>query len=476
MKKGIFLFQRDLRIQDNTAIMQMIQDGYKIIPLFILDPAQVEAHAYFSEPALWFMKNSLSELAADVARNGGKLYFEYGPAEKIILQFMEETGSSDLFYNRDYTPFSRERWERISRLVKQSGNKIHECCDLLLNEPETILTNDGKPYSVFTPYFRKCRMYPFVHKSSYDCKNIFADFSEGKGIELLDKIRPVAPVNPHWIGGRREALGRLKKIESLVDYTNTRDFPAMDGTSDISAHLKFGTISIREVYAAIAEYHGESHPLIRQLYWRDFFTQIAWYYPAVFGESFHKEYDDIVWGNSSEKFARWCAGETGFPIVDAGMRQLNETGYMHNRVRMIAASFLVKDLHVDWRKGEKYFASKLMDYDPAVNNGNWQWAASTGCDAQPWFRIFNPWLQQKKFDKDSLYIKKWIPELKDVESSFINNLYETEDRKFLIKDYPLPVCDHSVESRTSKSIYKNTLLLKHEVNSDNKKIKLDVIQ
>ena len=249
-------------------------------------------------------------------------------------------------------------------------------------------------------------------------------------------------------GGRKEALHLLKNIAHLKNYKEIRNFPALAGTTHLSAHNKFGTVSIREVYQTIVKCFGKTHTLINELYWRDFFTHILYHFPHVLGEAFHKKYNDIRWENNKNFFKKWCLGMTGFPIVDAGMRELNQTGYMHNRVRMIVASFLVKDLHIDWRWGEKYFAQQLIDYDPAVNNGNWQWAASTGCDAQPYFRIFNPWRQQVQYDPDCVYIKKWLPELINISPKIIHELYKNK-----MNGYPQPLVDHAIASQFSKKMY-----------------------
>ncbi len=216
-------------------------------------------------------------------------------------------------------------------------------------------------------------------------------------------------------------------------------------------HNKFGTVSIREVFHLVKKELSQNHPLIRQLYWRDFFTTIAWCYPHMFGHAFQRKFDQLPWNTSNADFKRWCAGMTGFPLVDAGMRQLNQTGFMHNRARLIVGSFLVKDLHIDWQWGEKYFAQHLIDYDPAVNNGNWQWIASTGCDHQPYFRIFNPWLQQKKFDPDCVYIKRWVPELRNKDPKIIHTWY---NQKHPANGYPVPMLDHAKESIVTKELYK----------------------
>jgi deoxyribodipyrimidine photo-lyase len=243
----------------------------------------------------------------------------------------------------------------------------------------------------------------------------------------------------------------LKGIAVLKDYQVKRDIPSLDATSHLSSHHKFGTVSIREVYHAAVKHLGRDHTLVQELHWRDFFTHIAHHFPYVFGQSFDDRYEQLPWSQDQKRFKAWCDGLTGFPIVDAGMRQLNTTGFMHNRVRMITASFLVKDLHIDWKWGERYFASKLVDYDPAVNNGNWQWAASTGCDHQPYFRIFNPWLQQKRFDPECLYIKKWVEELKDVPVPVIHSWHEEHVWKGA---YLKPMVDHSKQAEAAKQMFK----------------------
>jgi deoxyribodipyrimidine photo-lyase len=253
-------------------------------------------------------------------------------------------------------------------------------------------------------------------------------------------------------GGHEEAISLLRKIKTLENYHEIRNIPAINGTSKLSAHNKFGTLSIREVYSAIVHYFGQEHTLIKELYWRDFFTHIQFHFPHVLGHAFQKKFEHVKWSQNEKHFLSWCEGKTGFPIVDAGMRELNATGYMHNRVRMITACFLVKDLHIDWRWGEKYFAQKLVDYDPAVNNGNWQWAASTGCDAQPYFRIFNPWLQQKKFDPQCLYIKRWIPELVTVDVKTIHSL--EKNRETIITNYPSPMINHDKERKITIQLYR----------------------
>jgi deoxyribodipyrimidine photo-lyase len=256
-------------------------------------------------------------------------------------------------------------------------------------------------------------------------------------------------------GGRKEGLKILKHITDFEEYEKIRDIPAYN-TTLLSAHLKFGTLSPRETYHHMQSLGRKAHTgLIRQLYWRDFWYHIAYFYPHVFGNAFHEKYNNLTWKQDEKGFKAWCNGTTGFPIVDAGMRQLNETGFMHNRVRMIVASFLIKDLHIHWLRGEQYFAQKLVDYDPCVNNGNWQWVASTGCDPQPYFRIFNPWLQQRKYDPACTYIKRWIPELKDVSTNAIHAWYKDKNR--IESSYPAPILDHDVERGKTLAMYKAVL-------------------
>lgn len=253
-------------------------------------------------------------------------------------------------------------------------------------------------------------------------------------------------------GGRAQSLKILANLKKHKNYAQERNIPAQDATTHLSASHKFGTISIRESYHTIKKDLGARTQLVKELYWRDFFTYVAFHNPRVFGNPYREKYDDLSWSTSKKNFQAWCEGKTGFPLVDAGMRELNTTGWMHNRVRMVVASFLVKDLHINWLWGERYFAQQLVDYDPSVNNGNWQWSASTGCDAQPYFRIFNPWTQQKRFDPNSEYIKKWIPELKKIDSKIINTWFK--DTHPEIAGYPKPMLDHDTERKITLAHYR----------------------
>ena len=452
--KSLFIFRRDLRTQDNRGLSEACKQSNQVIACFIFDPKQVsEKNPYRSMNAIQFMLVSLQELNMQIKSKGGRLYFFYGDTPKIIKQLIISQKINAVFANRDYTPFSLKRDEALEKICIQNDCVFSSHNDLLLHEPEEIMTGNGTPYSIFNAFYKRALTLLVQETELKISGNFFnKSISHSYTTEIFKKI--LAEYNKNiWVkGGRVEALRLLKSITKLAAYTRTHDFPELP-TSYLSAHLKFGTISIREAYWTITKKLGRGHALLRQLYWRDFFTHVAYHSPFVFGQAFHEKYNILPWKNDKKNFKAWCTGTTGFPIVDAGMRQLNKTGWMHNRVRMIVASFLIKDLHIDWRWGEQYFAQQLVDYDPAVNNGNWQWVASTGCDAQPYFRIFNPWLQQLKFDKQCHYIKRWVPELKSVDPKLIHTLHNPKNKP--INGYPRPIVDHAKESKITKLIYKN---------------------
>ncbi|MDD5114982.1 MAG: deoxyribodipyrimidine photo-lyase [Methylobacter sp.] len=444
---SLFIFRRDLRIHDNTALNEALRLSEQVLTCFIFDPAQIEPHPYQSKPALQFMLQSISDLQQQLQAVGGSLALYRQAPEHVIRELVVQHNIQAVFINRDYTPFSRRRDYALAELCNELDIALHCLPDALLNEPEQAVKNDRTPYKVFTAFYNNARQFPVPLPTALTQHN-FLKISTA----LPDPFAAVPlTLNPAVMpGGRGHALAILAAIEQCADYLNTRDFPAQDATSKLSAHLKFGTCSVREAYYSITHQLGTEHPLQRQLYWRDFFTHIAYHFPQVFDHAFVDRFATVQWDNNQEYFQTWCQGTTGFPIVDAGMRELNATGFMHNRVRMIVASFLVKDLHINWRWGERYFAQHLVDYDPCVNNGNWQWAASTGCDAQPYFRIFNPWRQQEKFDPDCQYIVRWLPELSQASAKSIHQW----DKRQLACDYPAPMLDHAYESQIAKQRYK----------------------
>lgn len=446
---SLFIFRRDLRIQDNQALLKALTLSEHVITCFIFDPQQIgSANSYRSSNSIQFMLHSLTELAQEFRQRDGRLYFFAGHPEDVLRKIAAKISLGALFVSKDYTPFSTQRDKLMEKFCTKNNIDFYQVDDVLLHAPEHVTKKDGMFYSIFTPFYKKARLLPVAQPHKNTAKNYFTK-------KLIPEKNPATVLTGKNTklfrhGGRKEALNILKSLHKYKEYLNTRDIPALP-TTGLSAHLKFGTISVREVYYTIIEKLGKAHPLLRQLYWRDFFTHIAYHRPDVFGSAFYKQYNHLVWNKSEKDFEKWCTGTTGFPLVDAGMRQLNTTGYMHNRVRMVVASFLVKDLHIDWRKGEKYFAQQLVDYDPALNNGNWQWVASTGCDAQPYFRIFNPWLQQKKFDPEALYIKRWLPELKNIPVKDIHTWYKREKP---LKQYPLAMLNHSAEAAYAIQLFK----------------------
>lgn len=447
-KKTLFIFRRDFRLEDNTGLIYALKNSETVIPAFILTPAQIDHNPYLSDHCLKFMIESLLDLEEQLKGKGSKLYIFKGDPEKILAKCIAELSIDALVINRDYTPYSIQRDKKLEKVCKAEDIAFHSFDDILLHPPEDTLKKDGTPYSIFTPYFRNASKLEIPAPTSNRNHNYFhgrISFAENKSFLL--KILP--DVNNVFKGGRMESLKILKKLSSFTEYKTLRDFPAEDYSTHLSAYLKFNVCSPREVCRHLE--HDDD--LVRSLYWRDFFTGIGYFFPQVFKGCFHAKYDKLKWSNNKKDFKKWCEGKTGFPIVDAGMRQMNETGFMHNRVRMIVASLLVKDLHIDWRWGEKYFAQTLIDYDPAVNNGNWQWVASTGCDAQPYFRIFNPWNQQKKFDPECDYIKKWVPELDDLPPKIIHAWHEEKHHSQC--NYPAPIANHETAAKKALRTYKS---------------------
>ena len=451
-QKSLFIFRRDLRLHDNTALNEALGLSKLVLPCFIFDPRQINPHPYQSKPALQFMMQSLLDLQQQLQASGGTLGLYHDTPEQVIQRLVVEHKIEAVFINRDYTPFSQQRDHELALICQKLEIPLHISSGALLTEPEQAVKTDQTPYKVFTAFYNNARQFPVTLPEALKNNHFLSPVSEF----TIDQLDPaVTDINPAiMVGGRTQALTILEHIGDQSDYLNTRDFPAQDSTSKLSAHLKFGTCSVREVYYTIVEELGAEHPLLRQLYWRDFFTHIAYHFPRVFGRPFLDKFAQLQWHNNRDYFNAWAEGRTGFPIVDAGMRELNTTGFMHNRLRMIVASFLVKDLHISWRWGERYFAQHLVDYDPCVNNGNWQWAASTGCDAQPYFRIFNPWLQQQKFDVDCQYIYHWIPELKSFPAKTIHQW----DKKHQAGEYPAPIIDHAHESQLTKAWFKESII------------------
>jgi deoxyribodipyrimidine photo-lyase len=412
MDINVFIFRRDLRISDNLAFNELLNqtDNHNIYPIFIFNPKQIyeKNNPYFSNNAVQFMIECLDDLDSNIHVN----YYE-GTDLNVLEKIRKKYNIINIAFNRDYTPFSISRDnDLISWCKKYNINVITEE-DYTLFKMGSITNASKKPYQVFTPFYNKCLSMKISKPNTRKLNNInvVKDISGFDKHKYYKKNKLIA-VN----GGRKNAMKRLKI--NMNYYSKRHDYPAFDGTTKLSAYIKFGCISIREVF----NNYLKNKDLCRELIWREFYAHIMYHFPHIIGKSFKKKYDKIKWSNNKEWFKLWCEGKTGYALVDAGMKQLNETGWMHNRVRMIVAMFLTKDLLIDWRWGERYFATKLVDYDPASNNGGWQWSASTGTDAQPYFRIFNPDLQIKKYDSNYEYIKRWNANYMDTPKIVDHNL------------------------------------------------------
>jgi deoxyribodipyrimidine photo-lyase len=402
MDINIFIFRRDLRIEDNIALNSLLQkNNIKILPIFVFNPQQIYAknNEYFSNNAVQFMIESLEDLEKSIHIN----YYE-GNDLDILKKLSKKYNIKCIAFNKDYTPFARKRDDIIADWCKDQEIKLITEEDYTLFPMGSILNGSNRPYQVFTPFYRTCKKQrvnrPFTEKIKSN--DIIIDVKSFNKRRYYEENKDISVR-----GGRKLGLIRLKN--SMKNYTKTRDLPSLEGTTRLSAYIKFGCVSMREVY----HNYSKNTALQRELIWREFYAHIMYHFPHIIGNSFKQKYDKVKWSNNKEWFTKWCNGETGFALVDAGMNQLNQTGWMHNRVRMVVAMFLTKDLLIDWRWGEKYFATKLVDYDPASNNGGWQWSASTGTDAQPYFRIFNPDLQIKKYDREHEYIQRWNPKYKE---------------------------------------------------------------
>ena len=475
---SIFIFHRDLRLYDNIGFINTlkysISNSYKILPIFIFTPQQIDKkkNKYFSNNSIQFMIECLYDLNNEL---NSKLRYFYGENTNVLDKIYKDINSKNtdkndnkiksIHYNIDYTPFAIKRDKEIKEWCKKKEIECFEYSDYLLSDMGDFLKNDGTPYEKYTPFknnaknivkknggIKKCQNY------KKDDLNIYNYFNSNDIV--IKKINKMYNVNPNILvkGGRQNALLKLKNINDFAKYGSERNL-LQKQTTELSSYIKFGSISIREVYHKIVELFGVNHVLIDQLYWREFYYYIAYYFNRVLkGESLKLKYNNIIWRNNKKMFKAWTNGMTGFPVVDAGMRQLNLTGFMHNRARLITSGVLIKILNIDWRWGERYFANKLTDYDPAVNNGNWQWGSGSGVDSQPYFRIFNPWNQTLNYDPNCIYIKTWIPELKDVPIKDILNWDKCcNNEEYKNIKYPCPIVDYTKERIQIMKTYKKAL-------------------
>lgn len=428
---NIFWFRRDLRLQDNAGLYHALRSGLPVVPIFIFDTTILNALENKADRRVEFIHAALEEIQPALIKMGSSLEVYNDTPAATFTQLLKKYSIKNVFTNHDYEPYAQERDTSIAELLKQNGVSLVTYKDQVVLEKNEVLKDDGKPYTVFTPYSRKWKaVLTDFHLKPYPTEKYFSNFFQQPPMDIpsLESIGFTAADKPFPSKDTDEAL--------IQKYGAQRDFPAINGTSKMGVHLRFGTVSIRKL---AAEAKQLSETWLNELIWRDFYHHILWHFPQVGkGKAFKPEYDRIEWRRDGGEFEKWCQGKTGYPIVDAGMRELNATGFMHNRVRMIVASFLTKHLLLDWRLGEAYFAEKLLDFDLAANNGGWQWAAGSGCDAAPYFRIFNPRLQTEKFDKQLRYIRKWVPEL----DSF---------------DYPKPIVDHEFARKRCLEVYAKAL-------------------
>ncbi len=402
-KVNIFWFRRDLRLQDNAALYHALKDGLPVVPVFIFDKAILDLLEDKADRRVEFIHDAITHLQLQLADLGSSMEVFYDFPTQAFFQLLQNYDVQKVFTNHDYEPYAKERDTAIEQKLVQAGVSMYTYKDQVIFEKDEVVKDDGKPYTVFTPYSRKwkAKLNAFYLKS-YPTENYYTNFYK-QSPQIIPSLKQM--------GFQKVGLtfpSSAAKDEIIIKYKEQRNIPSIEGTSSLGVHLRFGTISIRQLANYVKDMN---ETFLNELIWRDFYHMILWNFPHVgIGKSFKKEYDLIEWRNNEDEFKNWCEGQTGYPIVDAGMRELNTTGFMHNRVRMIVASFLCKHLLIDWRWGEAYFAQKLLDFDLAANNGGWQWAAGSGCDAAPYFRIFNPRLQTEKFDSQLKYIRKWVPE------------------------------------------------------------------
>jgi deoxyribodipyrimidine photo-lyase len=440
---AIFIFRRDYRVNDNTALLKACATHERVHAIFIFDPAQYlkSRNAYFSRNSFQFLIESLVDLQKQL---DGRLSVFDGTPSKVLDTVLKRTEARAVYVNSDVTPFSKSRDEAMAEVCKANGAEFISCDDILINPIGTVLTGSGDYFKVFTPFWRaslKITPPKPVAMTAAALKKIAPAISTAS----IDHYRRYyEPYNPHvpLKGGRTVALKHLASLfPEMCGYERLRNDPTRYATM-LSAINKYGVLSIREVYWTIRTKCGErGTDLIRQLYWRDFYYNIAHYNPQVFRGAWREKFNKVKWADNPEGFRRWCEGRTGVPFVDAGMRQLNKTGFMHNRLRMVVSQFLMKDLGIDWRDGERYFAQLLYDYDPSQNNGGWQWSSGSGNDSQPYFRVFNPYRQSERFDPDAVYIKRWVPELRDVPARDLQD-WEATHKKWESTGYPAPMVIH----------------------------------
>jgi len=455
-ENGLFIFRRDLRIQDNIGLNLALEQCKHIYPIFIFTPEQVtDKNKFKSDNAIQFMIESLDDLQSNIHKQRGNLNTFYGENDTVIKKLINKWNIKAVYFNADITPYAKKRDQSIAKLCEKMKVECVTGQDYYLYEPNAVVTGSGDYYTKFTPYYNKV-LHIKVDTPKYPRQFHFTDVDDSN-ITITDAYLKFTEPNQDILvnGGRENGLKIVNDIGNFKSYGKTRN--ELDTqTTHLSAYLKFGNISVRETYEKMKSKLGLNSDLLRQIIWREFYAQLLYHNPQVLGNPLKEKYGKIKWDKNTKHLNAWKAGMTGFPIVDAGMREMNATGYMHNRARLITASFLIKTLLITWEDGEKYFSQHLTDYDPASNNGNWQWVASTGADSQPYFRIFNPWTQSEKYDTDAIYIKKWIPELQSVPAKAIHN-WNNEWEKYTEVKYPSPIVEYEEQRKLALEMYKKVV-------------------
>jgi deoxyribodipyrimidine photo-lyase len=427
---AIFWYRRDLRLDDNAGLYHALKSGLKVLPVFIFDKNILDRLEDKHDRRVNFIHEQILQIHEKLRTLGSSLLVKYGQPAQVWEDLLQTYHVKAVYTNHDYEPYAKERDEQVKSLLSKHYILFHTFKDQTIFEKDEVTKDDGKPYTVYTPYSRKWlkTVNPF-YLQSYPNEKYFHNFFKINSL-------PIPTLEEMGFQKGNHSFPPIAiQEEKLRKYGDSREFPAIQGTSRLSVHLRFGTVSIREL---ARKGQTLSDKWLNELIWRDFYMMVLWHFPHAAKSAFQPAYDKIPWRNSEQEFEAWCRGETGYPIVDAGMRELNETGFMHNRVRMITACFLTKHLLIDWRWGEAYFAKKLIDFELSSNNGGWQWASSSGCDAAPYFRIFNPTLQAQKFDKDFKYIRKWVPEFGSL-------------------SYPKPIVNHEFARDRALETYKKGL-------------------
>ncbi|MBC7882986.1 MAG: deoxyribodipyrimidine photo-lyase [Anaerolineae bacterium] len=456
---AIVWHRRDLRVHDNPALHQAVSAGHTVLGLFIVD-TEALCHRDMAPARVYYLRESVNELQFAYQKLGGRLSIRQGNPVEVLKSLVEEVGASALFFNDDIEPDTRKRDDEVLQALKIP---VHLCADLLLHPPQTVLTQGGQPYSVYTPFWRNWSVRVKPKPAVKPDRLVSPDHPLGHFPELVDLGFHFSP-NLLVVPGEAAARKQLADFctQSIYDYDDRRDAPALPGTSLLSAALNFGTVGIREVWQSTQQaWQAATHEDQRrnltvwqqELGWREFYKYVLFHFPRLAEQPFRPQFAEFVWDEDQERFERWCRGETGYPLVDAAMRQLNTVSWMHNRLRMVVASFLTKDLLINWQWGERYFMQKLVDGDLSANNGGWQWAASVGTDPKP-LRIFNPSTQAQRYDTQAHFIRKWVSELKDVDTRSlldVERFLPLERARF---GYPVPMVDHKEQQQIFKERYR----------------------